>query len=141
MALTVSKLGEEVGVSADTIRYYERARLLPAPERTEAGYRLYGEEAAERLRFIKDAQRLGLRLREIRELLEVLDRGVCPCGHADKLLHERIEEIDADLRRLRALKRTLVAAVGHSQAVMCDEAGWECAEQLFPRRGGEDGNV
>lgn len=81
MELTVSKLGAKVGLTADTIRYYEKAGLLLAPGRTSSGYRIYGDDAAERLRFIKGVQRFGLRLREVRELLEVLDRGECPCGY------------------------------------------------------------
>ena len=60
--LTVSKLAEEAGTSPDTVRYYERIGLLPETERSASGYRLYGDEAVERLRFIKRAQRFGLRL-------------------------------------------------------------------------------
>jgi DNA-binding transcriptional MerR regulator len=69
MSLTVSNLAAEVGLSAGTVRYYERlGLLLPRPERTPAGYRQYQQDAVERLRFIKSAQRVGLRLREIGEL-------------------------------------------------------------------------
>jgi DNA-binding transcriptional MerR regulator len=80
MSLSVSHLGAEVGLSAATVRYYEHLGLLPAPERTAAGYRQYPNEAVERLRFIKSAQRLGLRLREIAELLTICDQGLCPVG-------------------------------------------------------------
>ena len=62
--LTVSKLADQVGMTPDALRYYERTGLLPKPERTASGYRLYDEETADRLRFIKGAQRLGLKLRE-----------------------------------------------------------------------------
>ena len=55
--LTVSRLAEEAGTSSDTVRYYERIGLLPETERSASGYRLYGPEAVERLRFIKRAQR------------------------------------------------------------------------------------
>jgi DNA-binding transcriptional MerR regulator len=79
--VTVSTLARQVGVGPDTIRYYERVGLLPTPTRTPAGYRRYDDDIADRVRFIKGAQRLGLRLREIAELLQVRDRGGCPCGH------------------------------------------------------------
>jgi DNA-binding transcriptional MerR regulator len=69
VTLTVSQLAERVGVRADTVRYYERVGLLPASARSPAGYRTYGQAAVERLRFIKGAQRVGLRLRDIAELL------------------------------------------------------------------------
>lgn len=68
-----------MGVRPDTIRYYERAGLLPAPERTAAGHRSYDAGALDRLRFIQGAQRLGLRLADIRTLLTVRDTGTCPC--------------------------------------------------------------
>jgi DNA-binding transcriptional MerR regulator len=100
MDLTVSKLAREVGLTADTVRYYEKAGLLPAPARTPAGYRVYHEDDVERLRFIRGAQRIGLRLRE-KELLDIRDRGLCPCGHTEDLLRRRVSEIDAEITRLQ----------------------------------------
>jgi DNA-binding transcriptional MerR regulator len=94
-ALTVSTLARQVGIRPDTVRYYERAGLLPPPLRSPAGYRQYDPATADRLRFIRGAQRLGLRLREIADLLAVRDRGACPCGHAEALVRQRISELDA----------------------------------------------
>lgn len=90
MALTVSKLATEAGVRPDTVRYYEKAGLLPPADRAASGYRLYGKEAVDRLRFIKGVQSFGLRRSEVRDLLEVMDRGLCPCGHAEGLVRSRI---------------------------------------------------
>lgn len=112
MTLTVSGLAAEVDLSSDTIRYYDRIGvLLPAP-RTASGYRIYDEDAVERLRFVKGAQRLGLKLDEIRELLEIRDEGACPCGHADALLDKRIGELDEEIGRLTALRSELKTMVG-----------------------------
>jgi DNA-binding transcriptional MerR regulator len=80
MALTVSALADQVGLSADTVRYYERVGLLPEPARSAAGYRLYDQDAVARLRLIRGAQRAGLRLREIGELLQVADQACAPAG-------------------------------------------------------------
>jgi DNA-binding transcriptional MerR regulator len=104
MSLTVSALADTVGLSADTVRYYERVGLLPEPARSAAGYRLYDQAAVARLRLIKGAQRAGLRLREIGELLQVADKGLCPCGHTETLLRGRLAEVRAELDRLRASK-------------------------------------
>jgi DNA-binding transcriptional MerR regulator len=104
MSLTVSHLGAEVGLSAATVRYYERLGLLPAPERTAAGYRQYQQDAVVRLRFIKSAQRVGLRLREIGELLAICDQGLCPCGHSEALLCARMAELDAQVAELQAVR-------------------------------------
>lgn len=130
MELTVSKLGAEVGLTADTIRYYEKARLLPAPDRTSAGYRVYGREAVERLRFIKGAQRLGIRLQEIKELLDIRDRGLCPCGHTASLLDRRVSEIDAEIAELEEVKRDLLAFRGRFTAIDRPDGvePWPCAE-------------
>ncbi len=89
-------------------RSYEKAGLLPPPPRTRADHRRYDDTAVDRLRFIQGAQRLGLRLREIKTLLEVRDTGVCPCGPVEVLLHEHVEEFDRELTRLTALRAELV---------------------------------
>lgn len=98
-----------VGVGGDTIRYYEKAGLLPEPARTPAGYRVYEINAVDRLRFIQGAQRLGLRLRDIKDLLVIRDTGVCPCEPAEQLLRRRLAEVDAEMARLSALREQMIA--------------------------------
>ncbi len=104
----VAELAELVGVRPDTIRYYERAGLLPPPPRTSAGYRLYPASTVDRVRFIRGCARLGLRLVDIADLLAVRDTGVCPCEPAEHLLQRRIADIDAELARLSTLRAELV---------------------------------
>ena len=134
-ALTVAKLADQIGMSPDALRYHERTGLLPKPERTPSGYRLYDEETADRLRFIKGAQRLGLRLREIGELLVALDRGLCPCGHTEAMLRQRVREIDEEIVHVHDLKRQLVLLVERFPAEACDgEAGWPCQEEFIRNR-------
>jgi DNA-binding transcriptional MerR regulator len=117
--LRVSELAEAVGVPPDTIRYYERAGLLPAPARTPAGYRAYDDSAVDRLRFIQGAQRLGLRLRDIADLLAVRDTGVCPCEPAEQLLRRRLAELDAEMARLTTLRAEMVAMVEGLPSEQC----------------------
>ena len=109
--MKVAELAAAVGVASDTIRYYEKAGLLPEPPRTASGYRSYDAAAVDRLRFIQGAQRFGLRLREIRDLLAVRDTGVCPCEPAETMLRRRIVELDSEMARLVALRADLVAMV------------------------------
>src|SRR5215207_10357721 len=135
MALTVSVLAGQAGLSADTVRYYERVGLLPEPARSAAGYRLYDPTAIDRLRLIKGAQRAGLRLREIGELLQVADQGQCPCGHTETLLRERLAEVRAELARLRALEADLTRLLERQPDPSCPEAttaamAWWCATTL-----------
>ena len=109
--LTVGQLAARAGVRADTIRYYERSGLLPEPNRTDGDHRRYGAADLDRMLFIRGAQRLGLRLAEIRELLVVRETGRCPCGPAETLLREHIGEIDREIARLTALRAELSGMV------------------------------
>lgn len=102
--LRVAELAAVVGVGPDTVRYYERAGLLPPPRRTSSGYRSYDAGAVDRMRFIQGAQRLGLRLADIRTLLAIRDTGSCPCEPAADLLRRRLAEVDAEIGRLVALR-------------------------------------
>ena len=117
--LRVGELAQVVGVSPDTVRYYERAGLLPAPARTAGGYRAYDAGAVDRLRFIQGAQRLGLRLRDIADLLAIRDTGVCPCEPAEQLLHRRLAELDAEMARLSRLRTEMVAMVEALPSAHC----------------------
>ena len=107
--MTVSVLANRDGLSRNTIRYCENAGLLPAPDPTAPNCRAHSESVLERLQFIRGAQRLGLRLPEIKTLLEVRDTGQCQCEPAEQLLRARIAEIDEEMRRLRMLRAELVA--------------------------------
>ena len=117
--LRVAELASAAGVPPDTIRYYERAGLLPAPERTAAGYRSYDAHAVDRLKFIRGAQRLGLRLADIATLLSVRDTGTCPCEPAEQLLRRRLDEVDAEIARLMALRAEMRAMADALPAADC----------------------
>ncbi len=107
--MRVAELASSVGVRPDTIRYYEKVGLLPQPERTRAGYREYDDSAVDRLRFVQGAQRLGLKLADISDLLAIRDTGTCPCEPAGHLLSRRLDEVDAEIARLTALRTEMAA--------------------------------
>ena len=109
--------------------------LLHPSERTAAGYRIYDDEAAERLRFIKDAHHMGLRLADIKELLDVRDRGRCPCGHTDVLVSKRFNEVEAEITGLEGVRNQLRGLQRRNSECMeatADE--WWCAME---QRGGD----
>lgn len=138
--LTVGMLATAAGISADAVRFYERNGLLPPPERTSAGYRSYTPAAVDRLQFIQGAQRLGLRLREIRDLLDVRDTGVCPCEPAEVLLRRRIAEVDAELGRLTKLRNELVSMADRLPGPDCPDpvpGKWCPPTELTTIGGGE----
>jgi DNA-binding transcriptional MerR regulator len=138
MANTISVLADSVGLSTDTVRYYERLGLLPPPERSDAGYRLYDEEAGERLQFIKSAQRMGLRLGDIKELLDVRDRGKCPCGHTQTLVQRRLDEVDAEIKQLTSMRKQLLNLKTRNEECLDDPLDeWLC-NVGFQRGGASD---
>lgn len=107
--MRIGELAGRLGINPRTIRYYERVGLLPEPDRTGANYRIYAQADADRLAFIKTAQRLGLSLDEIREILAFRDRGEPPCGYVRQVLRREVEAIDDRIAEFHALRRTLVA--------------------------------
>ncbi|MGW0994142.1 heavy metal-responsive transcriptional regulator [Streptomyces sp. NPDC002523] len=104
----ISQLAERAGVPATTLRFYESAGLLPA-ERTASGYRVYGEDAVDRLAFISSAKLLGLALEEIRDLLDVREEGVCASVRARMLplIADRIADTDGRIAQLRSFSAHL----------------------------------
>lgn len=117
VGLSVSELASRAGISPDTVRYYGRLGLLPETGRTAAGHRFYDDAALERLRFIKGAQWFELRLEEIRELLDVVDREVCACGHSREVVRRRIAAIDEQQARLRDIRAALCRLLGDDPTV------------------------
>ncbi len=105
----IGELAGALGLNPKTIRYYEALGLLPAPPRTAAGYRLYGEADRERLRFIAKAKAVGLTLAEIGEILALRRAGEPPCAHVTALVERKLAAVDRQLRALAEFRRELVA--------------------------------
>ena len=105
--LTIGKLAKALGVNIQTVRYYERRRLLSPMARRPSGYRLYGEDALRRLRFIKNAQTLGFTLHEIAELLNLRVSSLARCGDVQRKAQTKLVQVEAKFRDLRALARAL----------------------------------
>jgi MerR family transcriptional regulator, mercuric resistance operon regulatory protein len=103
--LRIGEVAARSGVSIDTIRYYERRKLLPRAERSRGGFRLYRQEAVERLRFIKQAQEIGFSLDEIGDLLAT--GGAAECRKVRDLLRAKVEEVDARIEAMRKFRRSL----------------------------------
>jgi DNA-binding transcriptional MerR regulator len=103
--LRIGEIAQRAGVSVDTIRYYEKRKLLPPSPRSEGGFRLFVGETIERVRFIKQAQEMGFSLDEIKTLLT--GGGVGACGQMRDLLEAKLEQISERMKSLRAFTRTL----------------------------------
>ena len=114
--LKIGDLAARSGVSTKTIRYYELLGLVRDPERTDSGYRLYGDADVERLVFIKKAKELGFSLSDTKEILEVQDAGDSPCMHVLAILDRKILEIDSLVQELREFQEGLVQLRDESAA-------------------------
>jgi len=103
--LRIGEVATRSGVSIDTIRYYERRKLLPRAGRSRGGFRLYTPEAVERLRFIKQAQEIGFSLDEIGDLLAT--GGAAECRKVRDLLRAKLEDVDARIQAMRKFRWSL----------------------------------
>lgn len=92
-----AKLG---GVNLQTIRYYEREGLLPAPPRLRSGYRVFPETAVRRVRFIKRAQELGFSLAEVRDLLSIQIDPAKECSDVQRLAKSKVADIESKIRMM-----------------------------------------
>lgn len=104
--MKISEVAALTNTSTKTLRFYENSGLLPPPARTASGYRNYGPEIVDRLRFIHRGQAAGLALQEVRQILAIHDRGEAPCAHVRQLLSTRIDEVRAQIAELIALEGT-----------------------------------
>jgi MerR family copper efflux transcriptional regulator len=105
----IGDLAKKTGLVVRTIRYYESVGLLPKTARTESGYRVYGDDAVDRLEFIIKAKSIGLKIREIRDVVTLIDKGLVPCGFTKTLISSKIDEIDEKLAELYLLKSKLAS--------------------------------
>lgn len=120
-AMRIGELARHAGVGADTVRFYEREGLLPAPPRSAAGYRRYGAGDIARVRFIRRAKNLGFTLEQIGELLSLsARRDVRAVKRAAEARLAEVERKIAELQRIRRGLRELVQACpGHGPTEHC----------------------
>ena len=105
--MKIGELARRTGFSTKAIRYYELLKLLPEPDRTESGYRLYGQKDVERLEFIEKAKHLGFSLEDIRDILILDEQQERPCVHVLALLDQKLEQVDDVLRDLKVFRKEL----------------------------------
>ena len=105
--LSPSELSRLTGVSTDTLRHYERKRVLPAPARSPNGYRRYPAEAVSRVQMVKRALRIGFSLDELARVLADRQRGGAPCREVRAMVADRLDELEKRLDELTTLRGEL----------------------------------
>ena len=112
----IGGLAKAAGLRVATIRFYERKGLLPAPPRRPSGYRIYGEETLQRLRFIQGAKTLGFSLREIQELLALRAVSGRTCLDVRERATHKIQDVEDKIRQLRHFRKALQLLVAQCEA-------------------------
>ena len=121
--MKIGDLSRATGVEVETIRYYEKAALLPAPARQANGYRSYGAPHLERLAFVRHCRALDMPLADVKRLLDFVGGARDDCGDIDALIDAQLLRVRARLASLRALERQLSALRDSCDA---DHATHEC---------------
>lgn len=106
-SLTIGKLAEHTGVSADTLRYYEKMNLLTGTARSASGYRLYASDAVKLVQFIRGAKQLGFTLDEIKKLLTLKASDQSTCSEIMKHTEAKINEAEKRIRELKEIRKVL----------------------------------
>jgi DNA-binding transcriptional MerR regulator len=119
--LFIGDVAKESGASRKALRLYEAAGILPPARRTAAGYRVYGADALDLLAFVRQAQRLGFTLEEVREILAVQRSGRLPCRHVLHVVLRKRAHMDRRLADIRE-KRKRLDAVLRGWRSRCDTA-------------------
>ena len=107
MTYKIGKAAELAGVNKETIRYYERRKLIPQPDRMESGYRLFTKRHIDQIRFIKRAQELGFTLSEIRELLDLRMDENTTCSEIKREAELKYRDVLSKIEDLQRIKKTL----------------------------------
>jgi len=112
--LQIGEVAKRAGVSIDTVRYYEKVKLLPRPARSSGGFRLFAPEHIDRVLFIKQAQELGFSLEEIKGLLAT--GGAEECRKVRDLLQRKLMELDDRLKAMKGFRRVLARHLSKCEA-------------------------
>jgi Cu(I)-responsive transcriptional regulator len=110
--MKIGELSRATGTNIETIRYYERIGLLPAPDRTAANYRSYGDAHRSRLSFVRHSRDLGFTIDEVRSLLDLSDDPARDCGDADRIATRHLEQVEEKIAQLTLLRDELSRIVG-----------------------------
>jgi MerR family mercuric resistance operon transcriptional regulator len=105
--LSIGKLSQQSGVNIETIRYYEKIGVMPAPGRSTGGFRVYEPDHLKRVSFVRRSRQLGFSLDEIRNLLRLVDGHGHTCAEVHALMLSHLAEIRRKIRDLRRLQRAM----------------------------------
>lgn len=120
---TIGQIAQRAGVTKETIRYYEREGLVEEPPRRKSGYRQYSDEAIERIKFIKRIQELGFSLKEVKQILTMVENDTDSCTNLSQLTRQKMAAIQEKIEHLEkskaVLKKMTQACTGRDTLKAC----------------------
>src|SRR5436189_6265019 len=145
--LRIDEVAKRSGASRKALRLYEAAGILPAPRRTQSGYRVYSSEVLDLLAFVRQAQRLGFSLDEIKEIVAIKRAGRAPCLHVRELVRRKAEELTQRLLDLTTVRNSLRGLLngwrraGKAGGVVCPHIEHAARSKKGRRRNGRPEDV
>jgi MerR family mercuric resistance operon transcriptional regulator len=121
-SMTIGRLAEAAGVNLETVRYYERIKLMPSPARSASGHRVYEEGHVRRLAFIRRGRELGFSIEQIRALLALAEPSRASCTQVNEIARTHLDEVRAkvaDLLRLEGILAATIAQCSGDAAPSC----------------------
>ena len=119
-ALSIGALSKQSGVNIETIRYYEKIGIMPAPGRSAGGYRMYRTDELKRLGFVRRGRQLGFSLDELRELLRLVDGHAYTCAEVHTTTLQHLSEVRRKIVDLNRLERVMADMIA------------QCTQDLVP---------
>lgn len=124
--MTIGRLSKAAGVKVTTIRYYESIELMGDPDRSQSGQRLYGDEAIQRLSFIRHTRELGFPIEAIRDLIDLQAKPSNDCAVVDSIARRHLADVRERLSKLEALEaelKRMVSACEGGKIAVCEVLG------------------
>ena len=131
----IGSVARELDINPKTIRYYEEIDLIPPAQRTESGYRVYGQADIDRIAFILRARELDFSLDDIGEILALREGGETPCLYVTDLVQKQLAVIDAKIAALNQLREELEDVQRQAETIPLDTiVDKECVCHLIENR-------
>lgn len=134
----IGDLARRTGLTVKAVRHYEAVGILPAADRTAAGYRVYDERDEQRLAFVKAARAIGLRLDDVRDILAFRDRGEAPCAYVRDLIRQEATALDQRIADMQRLRDELDILNQRAEALGTDAGGDSCICHIIQTGQGHD---
>ncbi|MCH8130618.1 MAG: MerR family transcriptional regulator [Acidobacteria bacterium] len=124
--MRIGEAAAKAGVEASAIRFYEGSGVLPEPERTDSGYRVYHDDQVDLIRFVKRARSLGIPLDDVRQIVDLRTQGHAPCDVVRTVIAREATDIETRITELQGLRQELLRLQALADEVTDDWPAGSC---------------